>query len=129
VTEKHLDLRVVLRVDPDADAQQVAVLEHTLCEELLNLGVEAAFVPELTWREAPIGVKAVGLADFSKLVVRFACDSDVLRSVVSLVLSAMDGQRLYGVDLTLDDDQLTVTGPRSVAQRRAVDLWIARHAM
>ena len=126
MTEKLVDLLVVLLADPDTDADEVAALERKLLEDLLNLAAVETVVRDIV-RPGLVGAKGVGLAE-SVLIVRFASHSDVPRIVVSLVAPLLDGQRLYAAELTLDGDQLTITGSRSVAQRRAVDLWIARHA-
>jgi len=126
MTAEHLELAIELLAGPDTDDQELAELAFRLRGELLDLDVET--VEPAAAGQALADAKGIDLLAIGALIVRFALCPDVLRSVVSGVRSWAGRQRVCSVKLTLDGDSLEITGPRSAAQERLVDLWIARHA-
>jgi hypothetical protein len=126
MTEDHSELVIKLLAEPDTDDQELAELTSRLRAELLDFDVES--VEPATAGQAPAAAKGIDLLAIGALIVRFVFHPDVLRSVVSGVRSWAARQQVSSVKLTLDGDILEITGPRSAAQDRAVDLWIARHA-
>jgi hypothetical protein len=126
MTGEHSELAIELLADPDTDDQELAELAFRLRGELLDLDVEA--VKPATAGQAPADAKGIDLLAIGTMIVQFALQPDVLRSVVSGVRSWAGRQRACSVKLTLDGDSLEVSGPRSAAQDQLVDLWIARHA-
>lgn len=126
MTGERSELAVDVLAGPGTDDQELAELAFRLRGELLDLDVEA--VEPATAGQAPADSKGIELLTIGALIVRFVLRPDVLRAVVSGVRSWAGRQRACSVKLTLDGDSLEITGPRSAAQDRAVDLWIACHA-
>jgi hypothetical protein len=125
-SEAPVALAAVLDAGPDSDAEELHALAGRLRDELLELDVEAVALDRSG--EAPAGAKGVELLALGGLVVRFALNTAVLRSVVDATVAWLGRQRARSVKLTLDGDTLEVTGVSSAEQRRLVDQWVARHA-
>lgn len=119
-------LTIQLRPGADTGADELTDMAHRLRDELLELDVDTV---ELAGTgEAPAGAKGIGLLTIGGLVVRFALQTEVLRTVVNGVQSWLSRQRLHSVKLVLDGDTLEVTGVSSAEQADLIDVFIARHA-
>lgn len=120
------ELAAVLDAGPDSDAEELQELTQRLRGELLQLDVDAvAFETE---GEAPEGSKGLDLLAMGGLVVQFALNSGVLKSVVDTTVAWLGRQQARSVKLTLDGDTLELTGVSSDEQQRLIDVWVARHA-
>ncbi len=119
-------MAAVLDAGPDHDAEDLLELTQRLRGELLELDVDAVALEGQG--EAPAGAKGVELLAFGGLVVRFALNSTVLKSVVDTTVGWLGRQQARSVKLTLDGDTLEVTGVSSDQQSRLIDEWVARHA-
>jgi hypothetical protein len=126
VAGEQAQLAAVVDAGADSDAEELADLTRRLREQLLELDVDA--VEPATGGEAPAGSKGVELLAIGGLVIQFAMQSEVLKSVVDATTAWLGRQQGRSVKLTLDGDTLEVTGVSSDEQRRLVDLWVARHA-
>ena len=120
------ELSAVLHAGPDADDEELAALTQRLRGELLQLDVDA--VEPARAGPAPAGTRAVELLAIGGLVVRFAMQSEMLRSVIDATAAWLGRQHGRSVSLTLDGDTLEVTGVSSQEQQRLIDVWVARHA-
>ena len=119
-------LAAVVDAGADSDAEELAELTRRLRGQLLELDVDA--VELATGGEAPRFPRGVELLAIGGLVIQFAMESEVLKSVVDATTAWLGRQQGRSVKLTLDGDTLEVTGVSSDEQRRLVDLWVARHA-
>lgn len=120
------ELAAVLDAGPDSDAEELQELTQRLRGELLQLDVDTvAFETE---GEAPEGSKGLDLLAMGGLVVQFALNSGVLKSVVDTTVAWLGRQQARSVKLTLDGDTLELTGVSSDEQQRLIDVWVARHA-
>jgi hypothetical protein len=126
VAGEQAQLAAVVDAGADSDAEELAELTRRLRGQLLELDVDA--VEPATGGEAPAGSKGVELLAIGGLVIQFAMQSEVLKSVVDATTAWLGRQQGRSVKLTLDGDTLEVTGVSSDEQRRLVDLWVARHA-
>lgn len=120
------EMAAVLDPGPGADPEETFELTQRLRGELLELDVDG--VELQSDGEAPDGAKAVELLAIGGLVLKFALNSAVLKSVVETTTAWLGRQQARSVKLTLDGDTLELTGVSSEDQGRLVDEWIARHA-
>jgi hypothetical protein len=77
---------------------------------------------------APAGAKGIELLAIGGLVVKFALNSALLKSVVDTTTAWLGRQGARSVKLSLDGDTLELTGVSSDEQSKLVEQWIARHA-
>lgn len=121
------ELAAVLDPGPGVDSEEAFELTQRLRGELLELDLDGV---ELKGDgEAPDGAKAVELLTIGGLVLKFALNSAVLKSVVETTTVWLGRQQARSVKLTLDGDTLELTGVSSEDQSRLVDEWVARHAV
>lgn len=119
-------LAAVIEVGPDYDDEELFELTQGLRGELLELDVEAVGLG--SEGEAPDGAKGLELLAIGGLVVKFALNSSVLKSVVDATVAWLGRQGARSVKLSLDGDTLELTGVSSDEQSKLVEQWIARHA-
>jgi hypothetical protein len=120
------ELAAVLDAGPDYDADELLALTQRLRGELLELDVDD--VAPASHGEAPAGAKGVELLALGGLIVQFARNAPVLRSVVDTTVAWLSRQQARSVKLTLDGDTLEVTGVSSDEQSQLIEQWVARHA-
>jgi Effector Associated Constant Component 1 len=120
------ELSVELQAVSDTDAEELTQLVRRLSAELLDLDVDAVLQPE--HGESAEKSKGVAWGAAGELVVRLVTSPEVLLSLISGVRSWLGRNRVRSVKLTLDGDELEVTGVSSAEQDRLIDLWVARHA-
>jgi hypothetical protein len=120
------ELVAALDAGPDSDAEETTQLTQRLQSELLDLDVET--VEPAVGGEAPEGAKGAELLALGGLVIRFALDGNVLRSIVHTTAAWLGRQQSRSVSLTLDGDALELTGISSEDQSRLIEMWLARHA-
>lgn len=123
---RQLQVAAVLDAGPDHDAEELAQLTHRLQTDLLELDVDA--VEAASGGAPPDGAKGVELLAVGGLVVRFARNATVLRSVVDATIAWVRRQSVRSVKLSLDGDTLELTGASKEEQRQLIELWVARHA-
>jgi hypothetical protein len=126
VAVRQLQVAAVLDAGPDHDAEELAQLTHRLQTDLLELDVDA--VEAASGGAPPDGAKGVELLAVGGLVVRFARNATVLRSVVDATIAWVRRQSVRSVKLSLDGDTLELTGASKEEQRQLIELWVARHA-
>jgi hypothetical protein len=126
MSEPRGELAAVLDAGPDYDAEELHELTQRLRGELLELDVDA--VALRGEGDAPEGAKGIELLAIGGLVVRFALQTKVLRSVVDTTIAWLGRQQARSVKLTLDGDTLEVSGVSSDEQSRLIEQWVARHA-
>lgn len=119
-------LAAVVEAGPDYDDEELFGLTQGLRSELLELDVDAVDLG--AGGEAPDGAKGVELLAIGGLVVKFALNSSLLKSVVDTTTAWLGRQGARSVKLTLDGDTLELTGVSSDEQSKLVEQWIARHA-
>jgi hypothetical protein len=124
VSERLLELRVGLELDPGADAAEVEERTLRLRGELLELDVDDVQQPSVG--PPPEGAKGVDAALIGTLVV------SVGREAISAVLRVVAGWLSRGggrsVKLQLGDDVLELSDASKEEQRRVMDAFLARHA-
>jgi hypothetical protein len=119
-------LAAVVEAGPDYDDEELFQLTQGLRGELLELEVDAVDLG--AEGEAPDGAKGVELLAIGGLVVKFALNSSLLKSVVDTTTAWLGRQGARSVKLNLDGDTLELTGVSSEEQSKLVEQWIARHA-
>jgi hypothetical protein len=119
-------LAAVVEAGPDYDDEELFQLTQGLRGELLELDVDAVDLG--AEGEAPDGAKGVELLAIGGLVVKFALNSALLKSVVDTTTAWLGRQGARSVKLNLDGDTLELTGVSSEEQSKLVEQWIARHA-
>ena len=122
--ERPTTLGIVVVLEPDADAGEVAEATSQLRGELLDLDVGAVESPPAG--EPPPGTRAVELAVIGALVVTVA-RSQLLGAVVAAVRSWLASSQRRSIKLELGGDVLELTGVSSDQQRRLIDEWLRRH--
>ena len=119
-------LEAVVEAGRDYDDEELFQLTQGLRAELLELDVDAVGLG--SEGEAPDGAKGLELLAIGGLVVKFALNSAVLKSVVDTTTAWLGRQGARSVKLSLDGDTLELTGVSSDEQSKLVEQWIARHA-
>jgi hypothetical protein len=119
-------LTAAIDAGPDHDADELLELTQRLRGELLELDVDSVTLE--SEGNVPSGAKGVELLAFGELVVQFALSAPVLGSVVATTVAWLGRQQARSVRLTLDGDELEVTGISSDEQSRLIEQWVARHA-
>lgn len=120
------ELAAVLDAGPDYEDEELFQLTQGLRDELLELDVDAVDLG--AGGAAPDGAKAAELLAIGGLVIKFALNSAVLKSVVDTTVAWLGRQRARSVKLTLDGDTLELSGVSSDQQSRLVEQWISHHA-
>lgn len=120
------ELAAVLDAGPDYEGEELFQLTQGLRGELLELDVDAVGLG--AEGDAPDGAKGAELLAIGGLVVKFALNSAVLKSVVDTTVAWLGRQKARSVKLTLDGDTLELSGVSSDEQSRLVEQWIDRHA-
>lgn len=123
---RRVEVAAALDTGPDHDPEELLGLIQRLRGELLELDVDA--VALAGDGEAPDGAKGVEALAFGGLIVQFALNSTVLRSMVDTTAAWLGRQQARSVKLTLDGDTLEVTGVSSDEQSQLIERWVARHA-
>ncbi|MDX6719059.1 MAG: hypothetical protein QOJ63_1313 [Solirubrobacteraceae bacterium] len=120
---------MAVAVDPgaDRDTDTLARLSQQLRLELADLDVDT--VRFAAGGAAPEGAKSVELLDVGGLVVVLGLRRHVLRAVVDTVAAWLARQQARSVKLTLDGDELEVTGLSSTEQKQLMARWVERHAL
>lgn len=121
-------LRLTLTLDggPEATAEDLESLAHSLRGDLLELDVQAV---DLARGEAPAGIRGGPAIDWTTILVTLAASGGVLTTVITAIQAWLVHRRSSSVTLKVDDDELTLAGPGpySAEQKRAIDLWLSRH--
>jgi hypothetical protein len=125
MTAGRAELRVAVQATADTDAEELAQLTNRLRDGLLDLDVDAVHLA--SGGDAPDSAKGIGLLAAGGLVVQFALQQDLLRSIINGIRSWLARQHGRSIKLTLDGDSLELTGVSSAEQDRLVELWVMRH--
>lgn len=107
--------------DPEGAADAVLLLAEEL--SLLDL----ASVRHATDGPAPDGTRAGDTVVWTTLLVG-ATSAATLRALVALAQDWLARRNSGSIDLTIDGDELRLTSVSRADQRRAVELFVARHA-
>jgi hypothetical protein len=125
VENERATLKLDIRAEPDADAEELGELTAHLHEELLELDVDAVQLEREG--EPPLGAKGMDVVGLGSLLVTLVNSAGGLRSLVLTVQRWLSG-RQRTVRIELDGDVLEMTGVSSSAQEELIADWIARHA-
>ncbi|MFD5815870.1 hypothetical protein [Streptomyces sp. NPDC127038] len=107
--------------DPDGAEDAVSLL----AEELSLL--ELSFVRRPSGGPAPAGTRAGDTTVLTALLVG-ATGAPTLRAVVALVQDWLARRNSGSIDITVNGEELRLTSVSRADQRRAVELFVARHA-
>lgn len=121
-----LKLWVQLRLDAEADVDELDAHTAELRRELLQLDVDAVDRPRTS--EPPPGARAADVSTLGTLLVALGNTASALSGVIAALRSWLSRGRGRTVKLELDGDALEVTGVSSEQQERLIQAWIARHA-
>jgi hypothetical protein len=121
-------LAVDLEPASDADQQELDELTRRLRTELLQYDVQS--VRPTTSRESvPTGSKGGAEAiSIGSLAVQLITSPELLTALIQGIKGWLSRQHARSVKLTIDGDEISVTGVSSSEQAKLIDAWIARHA-
>jgi hypothetical protein len=125
MSERLLELRVGLELDPGADAADVEERTLQLRGELLELDVDDVRQPVVG--PPPKGAKGVDAALIGTLVV--TAGREAISAVVRVVAGWLSRGEGRSVKLQLGDDVLELSDASREDQRRVLDAFLARHAL
>lgn len=117
------ELRVDLRLEPDADAVELDDATLSLQEELLELDVDAVDRPASG--PPPDGAKAVEATILGTLLV--TTGKEVIAAVVRTIQGWVGRGKSRGVKLQLGEDSIEITDPTADEQRHLIEAFLARH--
>ena len=118
-----LELRVDLRLEPDADAVELEDAALSLRDELLEFDVDAVERPPSG--PPPEGAKAVEATILGTLLVE--AGKDVIAAVIGAIQGWVGRGKGRGVKLQLGQDTIEITDPTADDQRRLIEAFLARH--
>jgi hypothetical protein len=124
VAVSELAVHAAMESGADTTAEELASLTLLLRAELADFPVHSVHL--VTDASVPAGAKGAGVA--GGLLIRLVAQRDLLLGVIGGIRSWLQRQRLRSVKLTIDGDELEVTGVSSAQQDRLIELWVARHA-
>ncbi|MEV6192397.1 hypothetical protein AB0M19_08320 [Streptomyces sp. NPDC051920] len=107
--------------DPEGAAEAVSLL----AEELSLL--DAVSVRHATGGPAPDGTRAGDTVVWTTLLVG-ATSAATLRALIALAKDWLARRNSGSIDITIGGDELRLTSVSRADQRRAVELFVARHA-
>jgi hypothetical protein len=125
MTERAVDLKVILGAGAGVEAEEVEELTLQLRERLLELDV--IDVERERADDPPDGARPGDVVSIGALIVSIVGSSGLLSAVVNAIQSWMIGLGPRSVKLDLDGDVLEVTGIDSREQRRLIQVWLDRH--
>ena len=119
----NLELRVDLRLEPDADAVELEDATLSLRDELLELDVDAVERPPAG--PPPEGAKAVEATILGTLVVE--AGKDVIAAVIGAIQGWLGRGKSRSVKLQLGQDTIEITDLNAEDQHRLIEVFLARH--
>lgn len=125
MSERLLEMRVALELDPGADVAEVEERTLQLRGELLELDVDDVRQPSVG--PPPEGSRGVDATLIGTLVV--TAGREVVGAVVRVVAGWLSRGGGRSVKLQLGDDVLELSDASKEEQRRVVEAFLARHAV
>ncbi len=119
-----VELRIDVRIEPDADAAELDEATLQLRRELLELDVQDIERPSAG--PPPAGTRAVEEALLGTLVV--TATRELVDTLVHVVAGWLRRSSNRSVKLEIDGDSIEVTDPSAEDQRRLIEAFLARHA-
>lgn len=123
-----VSVRVLLRADPELDAEDAARLSRRLRAELHELDVES--VEAGPGGDAPAGAKGTEIVTVGALIVALSASGGVFPSLIATVKDWLERQTgRHRVSVTIDGDTIELDRATLQQQRALVDAYIRRHPL
>jgi hypothetical protein len=122
------DVRLVLRPDPELDAETCDRLTRQLRSEIAQLDVDSARLDAAG--PPPEGAKAGEAVTLGAIVVAMSASGGVFATVLGTVREWLGRQSgRHRISVTIDGDTLELERATAAQQRELLDAYLRRHAV
>jgi hypothetical protein len=128
VHRSHVEMRVVLKPDVDADAEDIERLGRQLRDELRSLDVDS--VDAVSCAEPPPGSKGPVVEAMTEWLVILSASGGVFTTLIATIndwLGRRTGPQRHEVKVVINDDTLELNSATSEEQAELIKAFVQRH--